>query len=272
MENFLGKKITEAQFSSPIRIIGFNKLPDVGSAFKVFKNKKDAEEYCLTQKKSCSKFAKYEEDKEDTNHLNIIIKAEVSGTLDAISHEIKKIKNLPAHTGGKIKIRVVSSGIGDISESDVKTASAKAGAVIIGFDVKVAPTAVNLADRDNISIKIFDIIYKLTEWLEEEITKRTPKEKVEEVTGKIKVLKIFGTVKDKHVFGGRIETGTVSLGNEVKILRREEEIGRGKIKELQKEKNKISEATEGMEFGCQIQSTIPLAPGDKLEVFKIVEK
>jgi len=266
MENFLGKKVTEAQFSSPIRIIGFDKLPDVGSDFKVFENKNDAEEYCLTQKKSISKFAKYVEDKDDKNYLNIIIKAEVSGTLDAISHEIKKIKN------DKVKVRVVSSGIGDISESDVKTASAKIGAVIIGFDVKVAPTAVNLADRDNVPIKIFDIIYKLTEWLEEEIVKRTPKEKVEEITAKIKVLKVFGATKDKHIFGGRVETGTLSLGNEVKILRREEEIGRGKIRELQKEKNKTSEVTEGMEFGCQLQSTMTLAPGDKLEAFKIVEK
>ncbi|MGB8816087.1 MAG: translation initiation factor IF-2 [Minisyncoccia bacterium] len=272
MENFLGKKITEAQFSSPVRIIGFDKLPDVGNVFMVFKDKKDAEEYCLTQKKSCSKFAKYEEDKEDTDHLNIIIKAGVSGTLDAISHEIKKIKNSPAHLSDKIKIRVVSSGIGDISESDVKTASAKAGAIIIGFDVKVAPTAVNLADRDHISIKIFDIIYKLTEWLEEEIIKRTPKEKVEEMSSRIKVLKVFGTVKDKHVFGGRVEIGTLSLGNEVKIMRRDIEIGRGKIKELQKEKKKTNEVTEGMEFGCQIQSTMTLAPGDKLEAFNVVEK
>jgi len=266
MENFLGKKITEAQFSSPIRVIGFDKLPDVGNVFKVFKKKDDALEYSKMQKKSVSKFAKYEEDKENDNHLNIIIKAEVSGTLDAISHEIKKIKN------DKVKVRVVNSGIGDISESDVKTASAKAGAVIIGFDVKVAPTAVNLAERDGVSIKIFDIIYKLTEWLEEEMAKRTPKEKIEEITARVKVLKIFGTVKDKHVFGGRVEMGTISLGNEVKILRRDEEIGMGKVKELQKEKNKVSEVTEGMEFGCQIQSTMTIAPGDKLEVFKIVEK
>jgi len=266
MENFLGKKITEAQFSSPVRVIGFDKLPDVGNVFKVFKKKDDALEYSKMQKKSVSKFAKYEEDKENDNHLNIIIKAEVSGTLDAISHEIKKIKN------DKVKVRVVNSGIGDISESDVKTASAKAGAVIIGFDVKVAPTAVNLAERDGVSIKIFDIIYKLTEWLEEEMVKRTPKEKIEEITARVKVLKIFGTVKDKHVFGGRVEMGTISLGNEVKILRRDEEIGMGKVKELQKEKNKVSEVTEGMEFGCQIQSTMTIAPGDKLEVFKIVEK
>jgi len=266
MENFLGKKITEAQFSSPVRVIGFDKLPDVGNVFKVFKKKDDALEYSKMQKKSVSKFAKYEEDKENDNHLNIIIKAEVSGTLDAISHEIKKIKN------DKVKVRVVNSGIGDISESDVKTASAKAGAVIIGFDVKVAPTAVNLAERDGVSIKIFDIIYKLTEWLEEEMVKRTPKEKIEEITARVKVLKIFGTVKDKHVFGGRVEMGTISLGNEVKILRRDEEIGMGKVKELQKEKNKVSEVTEGMEFGCKIQSTMTISPGDKLEVFKIVEK
>ncbi len=266
MEDFLGKKITEATFSSPIKIIGFDKLPEVGSDFKIFEDKKDAEEYCLMQQKACNKFEKCNVEEENEGHINVIIKAEVSGTLDAISHEIKKIKN------DKVKVRVVSSGIGDISESDVKTASAKKGAVILGFDVKVAPTAVNLADRDNIPIKIFNIIYKLTEYLEEEIKLRTPKEKVEEITAKVKVLKIFGTVKDKHVFGARVEMGELSLGDEVKIMRREEDIGRGKIKNLQKDKKEVKEVTEGMEFGCQIQSVIPPAPGDKLEVFKIVEK
>ena len=92
------------------------------------------------------------------------------------------------------------------------------------------------------------------------------------MTGRAKVLKFFSTVKDKNIIGARVEDGEIKVGDDVKILRREIEIGRGKIRELQQMKEKTGEVRSGVEFGCQLQSVIIPAPGDKLEAYKIIQK
>ena len=171
-----------------------------------------------------------------------------------------------------MKIRIVNTGIGDISENDVKTAGAKAGTIILGFDTAVDPKAQSYAERLGVEIKVFDIIYKLSEWIETKARESTPKFEIEETAGVAKLIRVFSKSKDKYVVGGKVESGIISVGEDAKIIRRENEIGRGKIKELQHQKNKISEIKEGMEFGCQIQSTIEIAPGDKIESYKIVQK
>ena len=269
MESFLGKKITEATFSSPVRIVGFDKLPRAGSPFESFKTKKEAEdkvaEYLENQRKNPTKITDVS-DNPDEIAVRVMIKAEVGGAIDAIEHEIKKIKS------DKVKIKIVGSGIGDVSENDVKLASGRNPAVIVGFAIGVDTSAKNLAERSGVDIKVFDIIYKLGEWLAEEVVKKTPKEMVEEVSAKVKILKTFSSIKDKHIIGGRVESGVVKVGQEAKIMRKEVEIGKGRIKEIQQEKEKVGEVHEGVEFGCQFQSEIPPAPGDKLEIFTIIEK
>ena len=127
-----------------------------------------------------------------------MIKAEVAGAIDAIEHEIKKIKS------DKVKIKIVGTGIGDISENDVKLASGRNPAIIVGFDVDTDGSAKNLAERSNVEIKTFNIIYKISEWLAEEVEKKTPKVMVEETTAKVKILKVFSSMKDKHVIDGRV--------------------------------------------------------------------
>lgn len=271
MESFLGKKITEAIFSSPIRIIGFDKLPRVGGNFITFDNKKDAEQYILDQKENEKKipiknYAAGSTDDTDLNLIRIMIKTEAAGSVHAVEHEIDKLNK------DKINIKIIGAGTGNISENDVKQAFGRNSAIILGFDVKVDASAKDLAERSGIEIKTFDIIYKIAEWLAEEVEKRTPKVMVEEVTAEIKVLKNFSTVKDKHVLGGRVEKGTVFVGEEAKIMRKDVEIGRGKIRDLQKDKNKVGEVREGVEFGCQFQSDVIPAPGDKILLYKTIEK
>lgn len=271
MENFLGKKIIEATFSSPIRVIGFDKLPKVGRNFVCFNNKKEAEEYITKQEQAeqiipIKKINTETVGDEDQNIIRIMIKTEVAGSINAIEHEINKIKS------DKVKIKIINVGIGKITENDVKLASGRNPAIILGFDVGIDGTSKDLAERQGVEIQTFDIIYKISEWLEEEVLKRTPKVMVEETTSEIKVLKVFSTMKDKHVIGARVEKGTVFIGEEAKIMRKDVEIGRGKIRDLQREKNKVDEIREGVEFGCQFQSDVPPAPGDKLHVFKVMEK
>ena len=277
MEDFLGKKITEATASSPVRVIGFDKMPDVGKPFVSFENKKDAEAYiaseleknrkaeALAPKKSESET---NESEENTNEvvIRVMLKAAVAGAIAAMEHEIAKIKS------DVVKIKIIGSSIGSVTENDVKLASGRNPAIILGFDVSVDASAKGLAERQLVQIQTFDIIYKISEWLAEVVQKRTPKVFVDETTATIKVLKIFSSMKDKHIIGGRVEKGTVFVGEDAKIIRKETEIGRGKIRNLQQGKNDTSEVREGVEFGCQFQSDITPAPGDKLEVFKTMEK
>ncbi len=268
IENFLSKKVTEATFSSPVRIIGFDELPIVGESFSSYENKKDAENEIAIYKETVEKcpFKKMEEENPDEITIRVMIKAEVAGAIDAIEHEINKIKS------EKVKIKIVSKSIGDITENDVKLASGRNPAIILGFATKIDSTSKDLAERSGVEVKIFDIIYKLGEWLEETVTHRTPKVMVDEVMAKIKVLKVFSVMKDKYIIGGRVESGTINVGQDAKIIRGDVEIGIGKIKELQQQKEKTSEVREGVEFGCQFKSDIEILPGDKLETFKTTEK
>ncbi len=121
-------------------------------------------------------------------------------------------------------------------------------------------------------MEFFDIIYKLSEWLEIFIATRRPKVTTEEMTGRAKILKIFSQNKDKQIIGGRVEEGALSPGAIVKILRREAEIGRGKIRGLQQQKNAIQEAKKDTEFGALVEAKIEIATGDRLEAFTLTTK
>jgi translation initiation factor IF-2 len=172
----------------------------------------------------------------------------------------------------KIAPKIISSGIGTITENDVRLSHGENKAVIIGFGVSIDAPARSLAERSGARIETFDIIYKLSEWVAAELSSKIPKEKIEESTGLVKILKVFSKVKDRQIVGGRVEKGSVKKGSLVKILRREIEIGRGKIRELQQEKRQTDEVSEGVEFGAMIEAKIEIAPGDKIESFTVTEK
>ncbi len=267
MENFQGKKITEATFSSPIRIMGFDKLPKVGNEFKTFEDKEEALEFARNYKEAAPrKIMTAEAEGENTGLLNVVIKADVTGSIEGIEHELEKIKN------DRMKVKIVSFGVGDITENDVNLLGGKADSIILGFNVKTDSKAKALAEKNSITIQNFDIIYKLTEWLAQVAESRTPKIEVEEITSKAKILKYFSSTKDKHIIGARVEEGELESGNEVKIMRRDIEVGRGRIRGLQQMKEKVSSVRTGVEFGCELQANIEPAPGDKLEAFKLVTK
>lgn len=266
IEDFMGRKIKEAGLSSPIKVVGFSELPAVGSTFKSFDTKKEAEVYASVYAEKTPPNGETPKENENAFSVNVILKAETMGSIEAIKHEIEKIKI------DNVNIKIAHFGVGDISENDVKNANVKGGTIILGFNVAIDPKAKSYAERIGVEIKIFDIIYKLSEWIEAKMKESAPKFEVEETTGMAKIIRVFSKAKDKYVVGGKVESGSISLGEDVKILRREQDIGKGKIKELQHQKKKTSEIKEGMEFGCQIQSSVDIAPGDKIESYKITKK
>jgi len=267
MEDFTGKKITEASFSSPIRIIGWDEVPPVGGAFQSFDSKKDAQAALLAVSEERQAEVPTASDEEDTRTtIPIILKADVLGSLDAIKHEIAKIDT------ERVNIRIVSEGVGSVSENDVKLSLTSENALIVGFNVKVDSAAADLAERNDTTVHTFDIIYKLAEWLTTAIVERTPKVKTKDVTGSAKILKLFSVQKNKYVLGGRVESGTITQKGIISIARRGNEIGEGKILSLQTQKSDVKEVTEGNEFGAQIESRTEIAPGDIIENFIITEK
>lgn len=278
MEDFLGKKIDEATFSSPVKIIGWDKLVKAGSMFKAYSSKNEAIEHAtkeatakkLAEKeaeaKSKAEAAKPKDSNIETVIIPLIIKADASGSLEAIIYEIGKIKV------DNISLNIIEEGVGSIGEGDVRLASADKNTIILGFNTKIDTPAKNLADRDSVKINVFDIIYKLTDSLKETIKERAPKVLVDEITGTSKIIRIFSKNKDKQIIGGKVENGLLMASEMVKIMRRENEVGTGRVRGLQSQKKDTSEVKEGSEFGAMVESKIEIAPGDRLVSFKTVQK
>jgi translation initiation factor IF-2 len=269
IENFVGAPIDEARFSMPVRIGGWGELPRAGDEFLSHKTKKDAEEwirkYVLFGDKNTTNKTS-EQNKTDNLIVPLVIKADAIGAIDAILHEIEKIRI------EGLAVKILSTGVGTITENDIRNASAGGEAIVLGFNVKSDTQAKSAAERFGVTIVFFDIIYKLAEWLAEELEKRRPRIEVEEKDGLAKIVRIFGGSKGSYIVGGRVQEGRILIGDNVKILRRDFEIGRGKILELQQQKIKSKQVNEGLEFGAKVESKQEIAPGDVLEAFVLVKK
>ena len=266
IEDFQGKKIKEATFSSPVKILGFNEIPKVGALFVTYQTKKEAEDMTKKIQNEKSTFKEINLNDEDKIIIPLIIKTDVAGSMEGVKHELNKIKL------DRVAIKIVQEGIGDVTENDIKTADGMKNIITIGFNVSIDSKAQALAERLGVHIEIFDVIYKINEYIEKIALERTPKIKTEEITGMAKIIRVFSKNKDKQILGGKVQSGTLEVGSEIKVLRRETEIAQGKIRELQSQKLRVSEIKEGFEFGTMIECKMEIMPGDKIEAFKIVEK
>ncbi|MBI2612591.1 translation initiation factor IF-2 [Candidatus Kaiserbacteria bacterium] len=265
METTGGVALREASFSTPVQLVGFDELPDVGAEFLAFKGKREAEEARSAASETRVKEGKaayIPEEHPAQFSLPLIVRADTSGSLEAIEHETVKLGDEHA------SVRIVQSGIGAVSENDVKAALAgSVQAVVIGFNVKVDPIAEEHARQHMVRVETFDIIYKLTERVEELLHQTRPKRLVEEIVGKAKVLKQFSSRKDQHVVGGSVAEGYLARGASVRVLRRRTLIGVGKIKNIQSHKADVERVESGSEFGALIVSPFEVVQGDTLECF-----
>ncbi|HEV7701922.1 MAG TPA: translation initiation factor IF-2 [Candidatus Paceibacterota bacterium] len=270
MENFLGKMIKEAGISSPVRIVGFDKMPRVGAEFKAFDKKKDAEESAKTWKTKEESPARNASSIAGAGGggkiIPIMLKADVAGSLEAIEKEIAKIEHEAA------EFKIIAKGVGPITLSDIKSLSTGGDMLVIGFNVKTDKSAVEEAERRGVTISQFEIIYKMTEWLEEQMEKLRPKIETIETTGRAKIIRAFSRTKERQIVGGKVTEGQINLNSTVKIMRRDFEIGRGKIVNLETGKVKTSMVPEGTEFGMMVESKIEIVAGDALESFSIMQK
>ncbi|MCB9806214.1 translation initiation factor IF-2 [Candidatus Nomurabacteria bacterium] len=264
IENDKNDKIESATFSNPILISGWSDMPETGSLVQTFENKKEAEAYCQENRENKPKKGGVSHVIGNENGLAIplIIKTDVAGSGDAIVHEIRKI-----NVDG-VYFNIITQGTGNISEANAKRASSHEGTIIIGFHVDADSQAEVIKEREGLDIKIFDVIYDVSDYLKNIAEERRPRIETEEITGSAKILRIFNKTKNTQVIGGKVKEGILKVKEKIKIMRRNEEIGTGMVKGLQSQKVEVSEVTEGNEFGAAIETKVELAESDHIEAFE----
>lgn len=252
LEDCNGKQIKEATFSSPVLIVGFKDMPQVGEEF--FVGEKTEEELKKIRE---TKQIEIQKKTTEENTLNLILKADVVGSLEAMK---KILNNLTLPEGTALKI--ISESIGDVFVSDVSLAET-APAVILGFRIKIPKDLQTIIQAKNIRVYTFDIIYEMEKFLKEEIeTMFKPQEPP--IKGEVEILALFSKKRSEQVIGGKVINGRIVKGAQVKIMRGEEIVGRGKILNLQCNKIDSKEVLEGKECGILIDSDVEIAVGDKL--------
>lgn len=264
IEDFAGRPIKSPHAGQPVKVTGFDEVPEAGSVFISSSDKKEIE--TLAQEAKLNKNKAVLDPRIYRNAkvvIPVIVKADALGTLDAVIRELDK------RNTDDVKIKIIGQGVGPITEGDIMQAGGDEKVLIIGFAVKVDSKARDQAERFNIKPETFDIIYKLSEWFDTVVTDRLPYEEKETVLGTLKILKTFSSQKDKHVIGGRVETGRIALNSLVKVIRRGVELGRGRIVELQSQKIKTNEVIEGNECGLMVETKVEMIPSDILESIQV---
>lgn len=267
MENHLGKTIKEASFATPVTLVGFDELPAVGETFTSYRNKKEADDARNAIAKTAPVVsAATTTPAEDCFYLPLIVRADTTGSLEAIISETMKLGD--EHK----RITIVYSGIGNITEGDIKTALAGMHkGVVIGFNVGTERLAEALARQNGVQCENFNIIYKLTERLEEVLKESAPKRTIEEVKGRAKILKQFSHQKELTTVGGKVAEGFIEKKGRVRISRRNTVIGSGKIVSVQTNKQNVDRVENEQEFGMQIEAPFEVAQGDVIEYFVTTE-
>lgn len=268
MEDHTGASIKEASFSTPVLLVGFDELPAVGSEFHTHKSKREAEQArnedtTLTDAQHLCAM----DDNPDIFQLPIILRADTTGSLDAILQETAKIGD-----AGR-RVRIVHSGIGNVSEDDIKAALASTvkslPAHVIAFNVGMDTLAKGFALERGVSVETFDIIYKLTERLQELLIATAPKREIETMIGRARVLKYFSSKHDEHLFGAKVLEGEIRKNAKFRIMRKEGKVIRGTIISIQSNKQSVEKIAHESEFGAVMASETEPAAGDVIECVEI---
>lgn len=260
--NYLGKTIDEAGPSTPARLIGFKTQPQVGDVIEVgIGEKMDSRRMKDVSRPASSAFSDMQADDATIKKINLVIKADVLGSAEAIEESLEKICT------PEVKIKIIHKGLGNLTEGDIKRAEA-ANAIIAGFNVKVPTVIEELAREKNIEIKLYNVIYHLINDIKAKIEGLTQPVIRRTSLGRLKVLAVFRTEKDSQIIGGKVLDGVIESHALFDIKRQEEIIASGKIARLQAGKQDVGQAETGQECGMQTENKTAIAKGDILEIYK----
>ncbi len=256
MENFLGEDVENAGESIPVHVTGLKGCPAAGDDFFVCEKLDEAKKMAGSMGKK-KEIAREEQDKKS---LNIIIKADVYGSLEAIKDTIKKIPQ------EEISIKIAREGIGNVSETDVECSKAF-DAYIFAFCVKTEKSAERIALRDKVEIRHANVIYELVEEIREMAEHMLGEEIVRNEQGKVEILAVFRTQKNRQILGGKVEKGEALKSSLVEILRDGEKIGEGRLINVKKGEKDMEKIPEKEEFGMLLESKEKAQEGDELVLF-----
>lgn len=256
LEDFQKNPISEAFSSDPVVIFGFSQVPKVGEEFKVCPDLESAKEYLKTAKIESPPAGRLEVT-DERKILNLILKTDVLGSIEAIE-EI--LKNIPQE---KVVLRILKSSAGNINESDLKLAKGRK-ILILGFRVKIDSISKKIAEREKIKIMNFEVIYDLVEGVRKFMEKIVEPEKIRTDLGKAKVLVKFLAEKNRQIIGGRVIWGKVRKGALIEVFRNEEKVGKGRMVNLQRNKKDVDLIQKGEECGILYEGDVKVEEGDIL--------
>src|SRR5258706_227030 len=268
--DYKGKPVQKAPPSMPVAVLGLNEVPAAGEVFEVVENERTAREVITKRQEALKKqnvtskmsledlFARYKAG--ELKELRLILKADVQGSLEPI---VKEVHNL-AKDSTEIAIKVLYFETGNIGENDVLLASASK-AIIVGFNVQADVAARRLAEREAVSIRLYDIIYRLIEDIEKAVKGMLKPEFTETVIGKAQVLAVFPISKVGKIAGCRVLDGEIRRNAKVRLTRGSDIVFEGDIASLKHEKEDVREVRTGFECGIGLKNFNDIAVGDVLE-------
>ena len=271
-----GKAINEAGPSIPVEILGLSDVPNAGEDAMVLADEKKAREIALFRqgKYRDVRLAKQQAAKlenmfnnmgeNQAQSLSVIIKADVQGSYEALAGSLKKLST------DEVKVNVLHSGVGGITESDVNLAIAS-GAFIIGFNVRADASARKLAENENVEIRYYNIIYDAIDDVKAAMSGMLSPEEKEQVTGTVEIRQVISVSKVGNIAGCMVTDGVVKRDSHIRLIRNNVVIHTGELSSLKRYKDDVKEVRMGFECGLMLKGYNEIMEGDQLECFDIVE-
>lgn len=276
MVNDIGRRVKTAGPSTPVEITGLNDVPQAGDQFLVFKDEKTARsvgearaskqlEEQRSDKAKLSLDDLFEQIKQgDVKDINLIVKADVQGSAEALTAALQKIE-----VEG-VKVKIIHTGVGAITESDIILASAS-NAIVIGFNVRPDGNAKSTAEAENVDIRLHRIIYKVIDEIEAAMKGMLDPEYEEKVIGQVEVRQTFKVSKIGTIAGGYVTEGTITRDSGLRLIRDGVVIFEGEVDVLKRFKDDVKEVSQGYECGITIKKYNDIREGDILEAFVMQE-
>ena len=273
--DFMGKPMKEAGPATPVTVTGFKELPQFGDSFEVVANEKIArartqtarieqERNAASTNVTSGDLLKLMTQQHETPDFNVIVKADVQGSLTSVMDSLRLIE-----TGGEVNLHIISSGVGNITENDIRLVAADDKTVIYGFNVELPPAVKRLATRERTEVRLYKVIYELLDDAHDSMQALLAPEVVETQIGTLTIKGVFRTLKDQVIAGGLVTSGKVVPNVLVRAKHGDEILGEAEITNLQREKTEAKEVFEGDMCGLSLKTKkkLQLEEGDTLEFF-----
>ena len=275
LKNDLGEEVVEALPSTPVEITGLNEVPEAGDRFMAYSSEKEARTIGENRKEQ-AKLKKNKNNsaptlddifnriKEGAKEINVVLKTDVTGTEEAVKNALEKVQV------EDVRVKVIRSSVGAVTESDIVLASAS-NAIVIGFNVRPNNKTIEIAKEYGVDIRLYNIIYKLVEDLEDAMKGMLDPEFEEEVLGQAEVRQLFKFSKVGTIAGCMVTDGIVVNNAKARIIRDGVVIYDGDINSIQRGKDQAKEVKKGIECGITVEKFNDIKVGDIIEAYKVVE-